>query len=249
MVRDALKNKNISYYQTDKRCGDVVTINGKNAYDLFNADISSFELVAGPISARISNAVGNSSFSVHGYKFGTGGIKTKFYVGGMNKSDSDVNMSNFIKECGECVLRIGESEFEYASVLTAFNVKDTGIDFYNEVELSFSAIKRLPLVTKRFDGGTAVFENEGNVNSGLLLKITSSIDLAEATVAGITIRNLQHNLPFVIDGLDGSITCNGVNRFLDTDLIEFPKVLAGTNSILFDTNIVLELSYYPTFII
>ena len=238
------------FYQVDQMLGSICNINEKNVYNLFNADLKSIEPIAGKITTDFSKAIGASGLHVNSYNIDTGGIKLTFYVGGAYKEDCYINTSNLIAECRTCSIKTGEDNFEYIAVLTSFDVKETGIEYYNEVVLTFSAIKRLPMETKIFDGCNGVFKNRGSIESGARITITPKSDMESITVNGITINNLSANLPFIIDGLVGEIMCSGVNRFLDTDLVDFPKVQSGENIVeVSSTNAKVEISFYPTFII
>ena len=208
------------FYQVDQRMGSICNINDKNVYDLFNADLKSIEPITGKITTDFSKAIGVSGLHINSYNIDTGGIKTD------------------------------EDSFEYIAVLTSFDVKETGIDFYNEVVLTFSAIKRLPMETKVFDGCNGVFKNRGSIESGAIITITPKSSMESITVNRITVKNLSANLPFIIDGLIGEVKCSGVNRFLDTDLVDFPKVQSGENTVeVSSTNAKVEISFYPTFIV
>ncbi len=238
-------------FYVDQRLGSVCTINGKDAYSLFNADLKEMTPVAGSIAADFSKALGivNGLYVTH-YVLETGGIEVIFYVGGVNKEYCDINTSNLIAECQHCVIKTNESRFEHVAVLTAYNVVETGVDFYNEVTLTFNTIKRFPMVSHTFDGTGGVFRNVGSVASGARVTVTPKVALETFTINGVTISNLDAGLPFVIDGLVGEIKCNGINRFLDTDLIDFPKVTPGTNVVeVSSADAVVEVSYYPVFVV
>lgn len=233
-----------------ERIGSVCTINDKDVYTLFNADLKELIPAAGSITVDFSKALGASSLQVVNHKFETGGINAIFYVGGATKEECYVNTSNLIAECQNCIIKTDEDRFEYAAVLTTYNVVETGVEYFNEVNLTFGVIKRLPMVTNTFTSGRGTFQNTGSVESGMRITITPNVALTTITVNGITIKNLTRNNPFVIDGLVGEVMCNGVNRFLDTDLIEFPKVLPGSNTVeASNTSVTIEVAYYPTFIV
>ena len=238
------------FYQVDQRMGSICNINDKNVYDLFNADLKSIEPITGKITTDFSKAIGVSGLHINSYNIDTGGIKLTFYVGGAYKEDCYINTSNLIAECQTCSIKTDEDSFEYIAVLTSFDVKETGIDFYNEVVLTFSAIRRLPMERKVFDGCNGVFKNRGSVESGAVITITPKSSMESITVNRITVKNLSANLPFIIDGLIGEVKCSGVNRFLDTDLVDFPKVQSGENTVeVSSTNAKVEISFYPTFIV
>ena len=65
----------------------------------------------------------------------------------------------------------------------------------------------------------------------------------------ITIYNLTANQPVIIDCENKEITENGVNKFLDTDIIDFPKYKSGNNSInVSSSDVTIQLTYNPTYI-
>lgn len=238
------------FYQIDQCLGSVCEINGKSAYGLFNADLKSIRPIAGVVTTDFSKTVGLSGLRINNQKIDTGGIEVVFYVGGAYKDDCYLNTNNLIAECKNCVIKTDEEKFEYVAVLTNFNVVETGIEFYNEVTLTFGAIRRYPMETKVFETGSGVVKNIGSIESGMRIEITPKSSLATFTINGITIKDMDANYPFVIDGLIGEVLCNGVNKFLSTDLIEFPKVQPGDNEItVSNTNVEVKVSYYPTFII
>lgn len=238
------------FYQNDICLGGICIINGKNAYDLFNADLVSVEPVAGSIDATYKQAISASDIAVLSHQINAGGIKLTFYVGGASKEDCDLHTSNLVVECKKCLIKIEGDIFEYPAVLTSYTVKNTGVEFFNEVSLTFVAIKRYSLVTEQFEaGGTLSFNNAGNITSGARITITPNVDFTTLQIGDVTVKDLTAGLPFVIDGLVGEVKCNGVNRFIDTDLIDFPKVMPGENKIVVsDTNVKVEIAFYPTFV-
>ena len=237
-------------YRLDRHVGDICMINSKNIYTHFGAYVKSHSLTPGSISHNISKSVGGSSLKSSSYKMGIAGLKLILYVGGATEEICSLNTSNIISEGQNCIIRIGEEDFEFAATLTSFSLRETGIDTYQEVELSFQAIKRLPLVTVRFESGQGIFRNSGTAPSGVLMEILPKEDLEVLQVNEITINRLTRNQPFIIDGLEGKVLCNGVNRFLDTDLIDFPQVSPGVNQLRTSTDKVdITLKFYPTFLI
>lgn len=237
------------FYSEDKCLGSVCMINGKNAYGVFSADLKEIKPVAGEITVDFGKALGLSSLQVFGYEMAVSGIVATFYVGGAQKEDCFINTSNLISECKDCIIKTSDDNFEYVAVLTSYNVIETGVEFFNEVALTFGVIKRFPLITVSFEAGNGIFKNVGNVQSGMRLTIVPKSAISSMIVNGITVKNLEPNYPFIIDGLSGEVKCNGINRFLDTDLIEFPKVKQGDNVITSSANVSIEVSYYPTFIV
>lgn len=242
-----------NYYVNDQRCGPAVTINNKSAYYEFSADLKSLVPVAGNVETNYFKATGRSSWFVNNHEIQPGQIVATFYVGGAEKQDCYMNTSNLITECSECVIKTDEDEFEYVAVLTSVDFRETGIEFFNEVILTFSAIRRLGLVehtlTKTSGHTYASFINVGSIASGLRIEVTPSTSVSSVVVAGITLTNLTAGTVFVIDGITGDVKNGNLNGFLHTDLIDFPKVVPGENRIEFGSNVAVKVKYYPTFMI
>lgn len=65
-----------------------------------------------------------------------------------------------------------------------------------------------------------------------IIEITPKADLSEITLKGfgddpIVVRNLVKGNTVVIDGVKGKVTCNGINKFDDVEMWEFPKIKLG----------------------
>ena len=237
-------------YKYDRCLGGICTINNKNAYSQFGADLKGLAPTPGKVNVNFTEVLTKSGLFVNDYKIETGGIKMEFYVNGRSSEDCYINTSNLIAECRNCIIRTDRDRFEYIAVLSNFSVKETGVSFYNEVTLDFGVIKRFPLTVHTFHNGQGSFRNIGSLVSGAKLTIVSKYDHAALTVNGITLYNGVADDVFVIDGLIGAVTRNGVNCFMQTNLIDFPKVQPGINNIdTSDDDVTVSIAYYPTFVV
>lgn len=236
---------------SDRQCGDSLTINNKNAYSVFKADLIKAEMTAGDVTSTFSKNVGQSDFLLHSSYFGSCALSLDFYVYGSTKDDCDLNVSNLVAEGKSCLVLFEGSNVEFVCVLTSYQVIDTTVDFYKEVILEFSSIRRMTKVTQiaAVGSGSITFNNSGNVSSGVKLTITSSSTIENVEVCGIEIERIDSNIPFIIDGIDGLVISNSENKFLSTNLINFPKVNPGTNTFNFDTRVSVVFEFYPTFVI
>lgn len=238
-----------NFYLLDHCCGNAVTINGKSVYVMFNADLKEKRPVSGEITADFRKVLNSSGLSISKYDISVGGLEMVFYVGGASRQECDMHTSHLIAECRQCTIKTDEDSFEYLAVLTAYDIEYSGVDFYNEVTLTFSVIKRMPLSVYTFTGG-GVFRNVGSIESGARITVTPKADIDELVVYGITVKNLSANMPFIIDGILGEVKSNGINRFADTDLIDFPKAFPGNNTLeVSDNTCTVEVAFYPTFIV
>ena len=65
----------------------------------------------------------------------------------------------------------------------------------------------------------------------------------------IVIKNLNRDEKIILDGISGSVTVNGKNKFADTDLWNFPYLSPGTNTITFSKNYFTGIiKYKPRFL-
>ena len=81
----------------------------------------------------------------------------------------------------------------------------------------------------------------GTYKTKAIVEITPSIDLIDLVINGlandpITIKNLHANKKIIIDGKEGTVTEEGINKFKDTDLWEFPFLNPGVNNITLSKN-------------
>ncbi|WP_432291562.1 phage distal tail protein [Clostridium baratii] len=99
-----------------------------------------------------------------------------------------------------------------------------------------------------------VISVKGNYKVPCLLEIIPSLDLIDLSIKGvsediITIKNLQANKKIVIDGREGTVTQEGKNKFIDTDMWEFPFLVPGENIIQLSKNsCIVNIKYEPRYI-
>lgn len=239
--------------------GGVCLINGKNALTTFSAILKSITPVSGGVDSRAYVDNSMSKLRSLKYKATPGGIQTSFYVFGSTKELCDLNTSRLIAECFSCVIHTDQDSFEYDAALTSHHTEPTGVDFYNLVELEFLAIRRFPLTRCELDFRSSLaqgFVNPGTVASGMrvMLMPEEDIPLLQFQLSEqepISVTGLLAGQVFVIDGIEGEVLCNGINKFGSTDLIDFPKALPGENQVTVTGSQPLKarVEFYPVFIV
>lgn len=238
-----------TYKERDQRVGDLVTVSGIDVYQSFNADLKEYTVEPGTLTVDYQQRIGKSGLLLFGNESTPKLLTLAFYVGGEDEDEAQINAERLIQSCSrECVIRIGSSQFEYAALLSgAPTVEDTGVQSYLLVTLVLYAVRRLPLVSVDFTGKTLQLDNPGAVASGLRIILTPTKKITSMQVGDVTVKNLAANVPFVIDGLSGTVTADGENRFADTDLTQFPQIQPGENEISLSQAVPTTLEYYPTF--
>lgn len=125
---------------------------------------------------------------------------------------------------------------------------DRIMDTLSELTVTLDAIRHLPLVTVQVAQGEFTVLCQSTIPTECRLSVTPNSAASSCTVYGITITNLTAGTPVVIDGMNKTVTQAGINKFLDTDLLEFPRLQPGINQIPFSGDIQVSASYYPTFL-
>lgn len=210
-----------SYGLMDMQLGDIVTVNGINLY-AYNADLIEYEPVQVSISSDLVKKIGGHSYLINEYNVGNNGITMKFYIGGTNAQQAQVNYNKVMHEFKKdiVVINISDTEFEYVGVLQTMRVQHTSVLHYYLLEVTLVAVKRLPAITAQYDtwdeGESIEIENDGVIETGLLVAVQSSMAGEEIEVSlyeegsetpyyTATITNADNYEYHVIDGLEGKV--------------------------------------------
>ncbi|MBU3109337.1 phage distal tail protein [Clostridium gasigenes] len=92
---------------------------------------------------------------------------------------------------------------------------------------------------------------QGNINTPCVVEITPSIDIIDITLEGVSedlivIRNLKANKTVILDGERQTVSVDGINKFADTDMWEFPRLSPGSNVFKFSRdNCDIKIRYKP----
>ena len=224
--------------------GDRVLIDGKDAYLRYHADLIEYPTIT---PGQLTASYGDFPGILIPYKT-TQAAKTatwSFYVHGSDREECEINTAALIAACQQCTLSIEGRRLEYWSVLTGSTSEPTGIDQFNRVTLTFACIQR------GNEQVCALPQDRVNVN-GLFpapcrITLNPLSALSSFSILGITVSGLSAKDEFVIDGLSRRVTRNGTNAFLDTDLIDFPSLSPGWNTLNMSTEIPGQIAYYPIY--
>lgn len=120
--------------------------------------------------------------------------------------------------------------FIYTSLVTTLPPATFDSSGEHDVTYTFTAIRHKSEETFKISAnGNITSKATTAVPFNLKVVVPSAYD--EITVCGIKVFNLSANDEIVINGVDGIITCNGINKFLETNFIEFPVLQPGRNVI------------------
>ena len=270
-----------NYGLLDPALGDSVTVDGFDLYS-HNADLISYEPVVATITSSVYKKIGRHSYLLNNFNNGNNGIKLRFYVGGQNAQQAQVNCNRVIGEFqkGIVTVIIGDTEFEYSGIMSTYTIKHTDVYNYYLLEITFISVKRLPFVlydkSIESSDNTLYVYNDGIIESGAIIVLESKLTNSSVTLTynskSVTINNFSDYKYHVIDGLNGRVLCGTSasnsdiieelhedvgfesysNNFINTTLVEFPKIVSGNNSISVnnaDGVNSMIVKYYPVFVI
>ena len=182
-------------------------------------------------------------------------VKVELFI--KDKTDEDClnNISNLVKQFGECTIKFDDLNYFYDCTILKKNHTRTNKGKYTlDVELK-SGYAYKPTITEVMNRITSKTINVlGNTETPCIVEIIPIIDIIDITVEGfaedpIVIKNLKANKIVIVDGESGTVTVDNVNKFDDTDLWEFPSLKSGPNTLKFSkNNCDINVKYKPRFI-
>ncbi len=183
-------------------------------------------------------------------------VSIKLLFEGENRDVINNNISNFMsKLINEVDIKFKNLSHFYHVYIVDHNLEDTDFDewLYLNIELvgyeySTQIVETMNRIT------TKTINVPGNEETPAILEITPSVTIADIVINGLsdepmTIRILTGGKKVIIDGEKGTVTVDGVNKFNDTDMWEFPRLKPGANTITVSKNNVdINIKYKPRFI-
>lgn len=243
-------------YQGERK-GYEVFINGVSAFTEYNADLIEKNEVPPSFTNSFARGLGKSSLRLDAVTKGFLKVKLSFYVGGDSFTKSLANVSALANAFKRCEFHVENESFEYDAILNDVSYSYTGVCYFHKVEISLTCVRRLPLVVCNIGVQLSKdFYNDGDVESGLRLSFSMLGNVTSCSLLGINFTDLKRDSLYVVDGINGSVTEDGVNMFARTDIIEFPKVQPGKNVFTkggtpstgsFCSDVKIE--FYPTFML
>ena len=187
-------------------------------------------------------------------KFKFTSIEIKLYLKGKSESDVKNKVGLLIDKCKECNLNF-EDDFYYKTFLINSNTENTLRKDTKKLNLSFIGYSYKEEVTEVMNRITSKTINvSGNLETPAIVEITPTTALADITLEGladdpIIIKNLTANKTVVLDGELQKVTVDGMNKYGDTDMWDFPRLNPGTNTITVNkNNCDIKIKYKPRYI-
>lgn len=142
----------------------------------------------------------------------------------------------------KCVLVNQADQASLRQIRGRFQLTFIGYNLENEV------IETINRVTSK------TVDAFGNYKVPIIMEITSVIDIIDLKITGLSedpliVKNLKGTKTIIIDGINGTVTQDGINKFNDTDMWEFPFLVPGKNNILLSKDTCnITIKYNPRYI-
>lgn len=211
-----------------------------------NIDISKFK------AKLMDRSIRNTDFSVENFwpekslnPFINKDVKHKFKELNMtldllcdNANELEIIKSNLLKELEISTIKFNDIDFIYYG----FCIEPPSISEYVMPGNEIISVKMYVYCTGELKEehlnktNCKTINNPGNLKTPVIVEIIPSIDIIDLKIDGlnedaIIIKNLKQNKKIILDGKEGTITQEGINKFDDTDLWEFPFLVPGENII------------------
>lgn len=240
--------------------GEEVKLDGVSAYAKYEADLIEWSFDPGAVSSTFRRNTGKTVFNLYDFDYSAGMLTMKFYVRGDDRLTMLKNASELVTAAKNPKVEIlgdtGVETVKFGTVLDGYSIVQEDIEWYSTVTLELNAIRYEDAVTYSGSSVTKLaFVSEGTVTSGLIIKFKTSaaMDKLVITVKGEETQVITFNAPtkgvwYTIDGVNGTvIDASNINRILSTDLVKFPKVSLGSNTVSFSASVDCEASFYPVY--
>lgn len=146
-------------------------------------------------------------------------------------SRSTDNIVRFESDVSNRIIEIGLPDgYIYKAFLTSCGTPSFDATGEQDVEYSFLAIRTKAPVTQRIVSGQIIY-CESNTDTPFRLSFKVAINTTCVRICGIPIKAINANTEIVVDSELGIVTANGENKFRDTELIDFPRLVPGNNTI------------------
>lgn len=188
-------------------------------------------------------------------------IQCIFVIKGYTRQDLEEKLSHFTKQIEVCTLKFDDIEFYYNAFIQSKQNDYIGKDVTDDMEVQVIDVSFLSghkykteMVEVLDHLPSKTINVPGNLDTPAILEITPPIDIIDMVISGlsdspITVKNLKAGKKVTLNGEDGTVLEDGVNKFTDTDMWEFPRLRPGSNTItLSKNNCDVTIKYKPRWI-
>ena len=238
-----------------------MTING-NSINLYHARLLNYSLSGTSLNHSVSNAgeilrlpqiyysvlsPRTLTISLTFFPVAAGSDSRKTSVAERLERSTE-NLVRFESEIVGKVVEIGLPDgFFYTAYVTELQEPTFDATGQQDVVYTFNAIRHKQPETIEVNAGGKVYcKSNTKTPYRIILSVPSARE--SITICGIVIHSVAANTEIVIDSEMGLITAGGVNKFGDTDFVDFPYLIPGENTISCNVpNAAITIVYTPIY--
>ena len=170
-------------------------------------------------------------------------ITITLLINSLDKKQYYIDRSNLLKQTiNPFTLTLEDRNLNFKCIL--FNhANQSGLkQIRGRLQLHIYAYNIEPLIVENINRLSIKTINvPGNSTIPCVVEIIPSIDIIDIDLEGlandpIKIKNLKQGKKVILDGIEGTVTELGANKFSDTDFWEFPFLMPGSNTIKLSKN-------------
>lgn len=189
-------------------------------------------------------------------KIGLKKLTIKILFEDKSRDDTYKNISKFMSNLiDEFDIKFKNLSNRFHCYLNSSEIEDTEFDEWLYLNLEMDCYEYSNEKNETMNRITNKTINvSGNLETPAIVEVTPSIDLIDLTITGlaedsIILKNLKANKKLIVNGEEGTVTVDGINKYGDTDIWGFPKLKPGANTITVSKNNVdITIKYKPRFI-
>lgn len=190
-------------------------------------------------------------------------IDLEFVVRADSKTEAEMIISNLLSDLSHGQYELDNMDFIYEGEISSYN--KTFVNSWDYIlNITINAWTKSGQLKTESVGtvSSKIINNPGNQVTPCIIELMPDNSITTFTIKGVArdpvsnsdediiIKNLVSGQKVIVDGLTGTITQNGENKFQDADFWEFPTLLPGNNSLSFQSSGAtcnVTIKYYPKY--
>lgn len=189
------------------------------------------------------------------YKYSYKVIRLKFDIKADDSSELELIKSKLIKSLEKATIKFDDINYSFIGYYSEIPTIERISKNNDTLELNFYCYMcNAETFIKISDTDNHTINNNGTSITPCYLEIIPTFSYSSLTITGLSddpikINNITANKKIIIDGYTNKIAEDGVNKFNDVELFEFPRLTPGNNTIkISDDRATLTVKWKERFI-
>jgi len=226
-------------------------INGIDIEDYSAKLLSDPVIEESNIDLSYLKAVGGTALTLFNQEFGVKEMKITLEITGKDRNNVYLLKSYLLKALQGVIDIVLTDGFIYRSILSAISSTKQITTEIIQVELKFYCMQCGQLETVNLEN-SGIIDNDGTMKSDCSITFHAYSNISDfwfmLNDMVVYIDTLEAGKDFLIDGLNKSVM-NGIENAINlTDLVDFPKLDSGRNTLTLSAPVDVTIQYYPVYL-